>query len=162
MRKTKIYIDTSVINYLVATRLPEKMSDSLALWEIFASGESFEVILSEMVNEELQLCYEPKRSHLFEKISEISFEIISETPEITELANRYIDFGVLHPKHHHDLLHIAYATVSRCKLVVSWNFKHFVNFKTMDRVNAVNLVEGYDPIRIVSPSMLLGEIDYER
>ena len=53
MRKTKIYIDTSVINYLVATRIPEKMNDSLALWEFFASGVRFEVILSEMVNEEL-------------------------------------------------------------------------------------------------------------
>jgi len=38
---------------------------------------------------------------------------------------------------------------------------HFVNFKTMDLVNAVNLVEGYDPIRIASPSMFLGELDHE-
>ena len=162
MRKIKIYIDTSVINYLVATRLPEKMSDSLALWEIFASGEPFDVVVSDAVNRELRACYEPKKTQLLEGLSGISHSVIEDTPEVAELANRYVEFGVLHPKHYFDLLHIAYATVSRCKLIVSWNFKHFVNFKTMDRVNAVNLVEGYDPIRIVSPSMLLGEIDHER
>ena len=162
MRKVKIYLDTSFINYLVATRFPEKMTDSLNLWKFFASADRFDVVLSETVDEELQACYEPKRSQLLEKLAEIPFVLVSETPEITALADRYVEFDVLHSKHYYDLLHIAHATVNRCKLIVSWNFKHFVNFRTMDRVNAVNLVDGYEPIRIVSPSMLLGELDYER
>jgi len=99
MRNTKIYLDTSFINYLVATRFPDKMKDSLALWEIFVSDERFEIVLSETVNQELQACYEPKRSRLFEKLAELPFELLSETPEITDLANRYVEFEVLHSKH---------------------------------------------------------------
>ena len=161
MKKNAVYLDTSFINYLVATRLPDKMQDTLALWDIFVANERFEVVLSEAVGEELQRCYEPKRSHILGKLAEIDFRLVSETDEITELANRYAEFGVLSAKDYFDLLHIAHATVSGCKWIVSWNFKHFVNFKTMDLVNAVNLVEGYDPIRIASPSMFLGELDHE-
>ena len=161
MKKIAVYLDTSYINYLVATRLPEKMRDTLALWNIFIANERFEVVLSETVDEELQRCYEPKRGQLLDKLAEIEFRVVTETQEITDLADRYADFGVLSPNDYYDLLHIAHATVSGCKLIVSWNFKHFVNFKTMDLVNAVNLVEGYDPIRIVSPSMLLGEFENE-
>jgi predicted nucleic acid-binding protein len=161
MRKIKVYLDTSYINYLVATRLPDKMQDTLALWDILIANELFEVVLSETVGEELQRCYEPKRSQLLEKLAEMEFHFVQETQEITDLADRYAEFGVLSSDDYYDLLHIAHATVSGCKLIVSWNFKHFVNFKTMDLVNAVNLVEGYDPVRIVSPSMLLGEYENE-
>lgn len=161
MKKTKVYLDTSFINYLVATRLPEKMAETQALWDIFVSSDRFDVVLSEAVDQELQSCYEPKRTRLLEKIAEIECVLVTETNEVTELANRYLEFGVLTQKDYYDLLHIAHATVNACKWIISWNFKHFVNFKTMDLVNAVNLVEGYDPVRIASPSMLLGELDHE-
>ena len=161
MKKTKVYLDTSVINYLVAARLPDKMNDTLTLWEIFASEERFEVVLSETVHHELQACYEPKRSRLFEMVSEMDHSLVLMTEDIIALANHYVEFGVLTKDSYSDLLHIAAATVNECKLIVSWNFKHFVNFKTMDRVNAVNLIEGYNAIRIVSPSMFLGELNNE-
>ncbi|MGL4944059.1 MAG: PIN domain-containing protein [Thermoguttaceae bacterium] len=158
----KVYLDTSFINYLVAPRQPDKMRETLALWKIFASEDRFELVISETVDEELRACYEPKKSRLLAMLSEIATDFVVETPEVVVLARHYIEFDVLHPKHYYDLLHIAHASVSRCQIIVSWNFKHFVNFKTMDRVNAVNLVDGYDPIRIVSPLMLLGELDNER
>lgn len=161
MKRTKVYLDTSFINYLVATRLPEKMQESLDLWNVFVSSDRFEVVLSEIVYEELHACYEPKRSRLLEKLAEIEFQIVSETDEITALANRYLEFDILSQKDFYDLLHIAHATVNGCKWIISWNFKHFVNFKTMDRVNAVNLIEEYDPVKIASPPMLLGELENE-
>lgn len=160
-QKIKVYLDTSFINYLVATRIPDKMKDSLDLWDVFVLQNRFEIVLSETVNQELRACYEPKRSLLFKKIAEINYFFVLMTEEIITLADRYVEFGVLSRESYSDLLHIAAATINNCKLIVSWNFKHFVNFKTMDRVNAVNLIEGHDPIRIVSPSMLLGELENE-
>ncbi len=162
MKKTKVYLDTSFINYLVATRLPEKMRETQDLWDVFVSGDRFEVVISEIVDKELQSCYEPKRGRLYDRISETDHDFIELTEEIVALANHYVEYGVLDRANFNDLLHIAAATVGECKLIVSWNFRHFVNFATMDRVNAVNLIEGYNPIRIVSPSMLLGELDNER
>jgi hypothetical protein len=52
-------------------------------------------------------------------------------------------------------MHIAIATVNKCDVILSWNFKHIVNFRAMTAVDAVNLREGYSLIRILSPSMML-------
>nr|VFK64670.1 MAG: hypothetical protein BECKUNK1418G_GA0071005_104917 [Candidatus Kentron sp. UNK]VFK71173.1 MAG: hypothetical protein BECKUNK1418H_GA0071006_105317 [Candidatus Kentron sp. UNK] len=50
------------------------------------------------------------------------------TEETILLQRQYIDSGVVTPKSAEDALHVALATVSRCALIVSWNFKHIVHF----------------------------------
>ena len=35
MRKLKVYLDTSVVSYLYQEDAPEKMQDTLSLWELF-------------------------------------------------------------------------------------------------------------------------------
>ena len=55
-----------------------------------------------------------------------------------------------------DLRHIAIAVNNNCKYIVSWNFKHFVNPKTMNAVAAINKLNNLNDVTIVSPSMMLG------
>lgn len=50
---------------------------------------------------------------------------------------------------------MAVATFFDCDLIVSWNFKHFVNIKTISKVQAVNKLLGYREILILPPSMML-------
>ena len=161
MKKTKIYLDTSVINYLDAPHMPQHMQDTVDLWECFVSGERFEVVISEVVEREILACSTPKRDILVNRMAEVRYSLIRRTSEILDLTNCYVEFGVLSKNNLNDLSHIAHATVSGCKLILSWNFKHFVNYKTMDRVNAVNLLQGYDAVRIASPSMIMGELANE-
>jgi hypothetical protein len=56
------------------------------------------------------------------------------------------------------LQEVAVATVSKCDLIVSWNFKHIVHFDKITKYNAVNALHGYGKIGIFSP---LEVIDYE-
>lgn len=70
---------------------------------------------------------------------------------------RHIDSGVVTPKSAEDALHVALATVSRCALIVSWNFKHIVHFDKIPKYNAENARSGYGQIGIYSP---LEVIDY--
>jgi len=42
--KVKIYLDTSVISHLQATDTPEKMADTLLLWEDIKAG-IYEVVI---------------------------------------------------------------------------------------------------------------------
>ncbi len=58
-----------------------------------------------------------------------------------------------------DARHIAVATVNALPLVVSWNFKHLANIKREAGFNAVNLLQGYPQIRILTPLQLLNEPD---
>ena len=53
-----------------------------------------------------------------------------------------------------DARHVAIATVEQVGLIVSWNFKHLANYRRETRFNAVNLLQGYRPVRILSPMEL--------
>ncbi len=66
--------------------------------------------------------------------------------------------GFWSEKYSTDALHVALATVSQASLIVSWNFKHIVNFQKIPMYNTVNTQHSYSEISIYSP---LEVIDYE-
>ncbi|HZK85451.1 MAG TPA: PIN domain nuclease [Desulfosporosinus sp.] len=154
MNKIKIYLDTSVISHLDAEDTPEKMQDTIDLWQELIRGQYIATI-SDLTIAELTQCPEPKRTLLFEHLSAIDFVEVREIPESITLADEYIKYGVLNPKSRDDCRHIAIATITGCKYIVSWNFKHFVNIKTINKVQAVNKLMNYNEINILPPSMML-------
>ena len=158
MKKIKLYLDTSIISHLFADDTPDKMADTIRLWRELANGK-YEIFISDMVTNEVQQCTEPKRSQMIEKIRQIELNLLHETSEVKELAAEYIKGGVLKEKSYDDCLHIAYAVIHHCDAIVSWNFKHLVNFKTIDKVRIVNAINRYKEITIISPTMLAEEED---
>lgn len=68
-----------------------------------------------------------------------------------ELADAYLNHGILTPNYRNDARHIALATVAGVDVLVSWNFKHVVHFEKIQKFNAVNIEMGYKPILIFSP-----------
>lgn len=45
------------------------------------------------------------------------------------LQQAYMKAKIVGPKWETDAMHVAVATVSGCHAIVSWNFKHIVNFR---------------------------------
>jgi len=74
------------------------------------------------------------------------------------LRDAYIDAGIVTEKRLTDALHVALATVSGCRAIVSWNFKHIVHFDKIPLYNGINKVMGYGEIAIHSPQEV---IEYE-
>lgn len=160
MKKLRSYIETSVISHLDASDRLDRMEETLALWRELQTGK-YEVIVGEPVMAELEKCYEPKRSVLFEELEKIEYELVVETDESERIADEYIHIGGLSKKSRTDATHIALATLAGCDVIVSWNFSHIVNFKAMNAVDTVNTLERLKPIRIVSPTILLGGRTHE-
>ena len=156
MRKLKLYLDTSMISHLFADDAHEKMADTNELWNDFITGK-YELFISPIVTDELEKCAEPKRSLLYQKLGQIQFKILNNASEVEMLAHEYIKGGVLKEKSLDDCFHIAFAVVYDCDIIVSWNFKHLVNYKTMSKVKIVNAINQYREIGILSPTMLLEE-----
>jgi predicted nucleic acid-binding protein len=156
LKKLKLYLDTSVISHLFADDIPDRMSDTNKLWDDFKIGK-YDIFISTVTVEEIQKCSEPKRSRMVEKLGEIDFHVLEETDEINDLAGEYINHGVLTKKNIDDCLHIAGAVVTNCDIIISWNFKHLVNYRTINKVKVVNAVNHYKEISIISPPMLLEE-----
>ena len=154
MRKLKVYLDTSVISHLMQEDVPEKMADTLQLWEMFKSG-AYEVYLSTVTLEEIAACPEPKRSKLRDYMGQIHFTTLDITDEVSEVTKKIIDMGILTKKSFDDCQHIGAAVVNECDCIISWNFKHIVNIKTIRGVRAITNLAGYRTIDILSPSVLL-------
>ncbi len=160
MKKLKIYLDTSVISHLQADDVPEKMKDTLTLWERIKQ-DYFEVYVSDIVFEELDRCEEPKRSFLADKMIQINYQHVENTGNALELADKFVNFGVLREKNLDDCRHIAVAILSGCDIIVSWNFKHIVNPKTIRGVKTITTAEGHKDLMICTPSMLIEEGDFD-
>ena len=60
-----------------------------------------------------------------------------------------------------DALHVALATASGVFMIVSWNFRHIVNFQKIPKYNAVNKLHGYNDIAIYSPLEVIEHEDEE-
>ena len=95
-------------------------------------------------------------SRAYERYSGTYYTKLEITGEVLRIANQIIDMGILTPKSIDDCQHIATAVVHGCDCILSWNFKHIVNIKTIKGVRAITHLESYKDIDIMNPSVLLG------
>jgi predicted nucleic acid-binding protein len=153
-----VYLDTSVISYLYQLDTPEKMQDTLDLWELFKEN-IYDVFISDIVLREIDGCNKEKINILLDYLNQINYTIIETNENTIELAEKFIDFGILKQKSFDDCQHIACAILAGCDIITSWNFKHIVNVKTVKGVKVITTLEGYKDLLIYPPSILLEEGD---
>lgn len=153
-KKLKIYLDTSVVSYLRQEDSPEKMEITNQLWEMFGQNK-YELYLSNITMKELSACPEPKRTQLIRYLSEVEYTLIEVSDNARDIAEQLVEMKILPPKCSDDCQHIAVAVECGCDCIVSWNFKHIVNIKTIRGVRAITNLKGYKPIEILNPSVLL-------
>jgi predicted nucleic acid-binding protein len=107
--------------------------------------------ISEEVVREISRAPEPRKSQLQGLIRETNPLLLEINLEAEELAERYIEEGIIPARYRSDAIHIATAVVNGIEAIVSWNFEHIVKLKTRMMVNGVNRLLGYQDIEICSP-----------
>lgn len=148
----RIYVDTSVFGGCFDS---EFESWSNRLIEFFKIGK-YKAVISEV--SEFELKFAPK--HIREILNYIpnkNIEIAKLTEEAKKLSEHYIKEKIVTKKSLADTQHIAVATVQQVDLLVSWNFKHIVNYDKIRLYNAVNLKYGYKVLEIRNPRDLTDE-----
>lgn len=83
--------------------------------------------------------------------------VLEESAASIRLSAAYVSAGAMPGDYEDDARHIAVATTNDIRVVVSWNFRHMVNIDRKQKINSVNLREGFPLVDIVSP----WEISYE-
>jgi predicted nucleic acid-binding protein len=151
-----IYLDTSIPNHLFANDKPDWMSVTWRFWDRCIAGE-FEIFLSDVFFDELELCREPKLGWMYEKLELLQFNHLKKSREVEQLAQDYLDNGLLSEQKLNDRLHIAFAVVYDCDVILSWNFSDIVKDSTRGTVKIVNAVRRYKEIQILSPEQFLEE-----
>ena len=144
MKKLKIYLDTSVINFLFADDTPDfkKITEDF-FKEYFGRYDIYisDIVLLEINKTENQ----EQKSRLLSVIDNHPFKIleISDNDDVGYLSELYIKEKVIPQKKKEDALHIAVATVFEMDILLSWNFKHLANIKKQININSINEKEGY-------------------
>lgn len=145
----RVYTDTSVFGG-VFDEIFE--TASRAFFQQVTDGR-FQLVISPIVQDEIEQA-PAKVQKWFDEFA-IHAEVILITQEVLQLRQAYLNVGIVTTKSAADALHVALATVARCHLIISWNFKHIVHFQKIPLYQGVNLVNGYEAIHIYSPLEVL-------
>ena len=146
----KFYVDTSVWGGHEDEEFEEW---TIPFFEQARLGK-FTIVLSDLTLRELAPAPERIRQ-LTETIPDSFLELVTLTAEAEKLAKHYITGGVLTTKFESDALHIAMSTILKVDSLISWNFKHMVNFFRIRQYNSINLKFGYQTIDIRTPKEVM-------
>ena len=120
--KKRIYTDTSVIGGCLDVEFED---GSIPLFESFGSGKSI-IVISSLTLAELEKAPKPVQD-ILRKVPSEFIEYVEFSEGANDLAEAYLNEGVITKKSRVDAQHIATATTNRVDVLVSWNFKHIVN-----------------------------------
>ena len=146
----KFYVDTSVWGGFA----DKEFSDWTKPFFNQAIQGQFVIVLSDVTLGELTKAPEIVRN-LPATIPAEFIELVSLNDEHLALADKYVLEGALTSKFHSDAQHIAISTILKVDSLVSWNFRHMVNFFRIRQYNSVNLKFGYSTIDIRTPKEIV-------
>lgn len=152
MRRIRVYVDTSVFG---GTQDREFEVDSRRFFEYVRQGK-YVVLVSAETLKELSRSPATVQTVLM-NLNPNQVEEVEINQEVLELAQEYIGNNVLKQTSIGDALHVASASVAGADLILSWNFKHIVNFNRIRGFNSVNIRLGYRNITILSPKEVIDE-----
>ncbi len=151
MRNLKLYLETSAWNFYFADDAPEKKEVTCRFFDNLASLP-YDIYMSETVLEEMSRAPGERKRVISKLISRHDPTVLQLSSEISELADEYIRKEALPPKALYDALHIAYASVHELDFVVSWNLRHIANVRRQEKVQGINLLNGYTKlIQLITP-----------
>ena len=145
----RVYADTSVYGGIFDPGIDAPSG------EFFAQVKTgrFQLVVSPVVVDELQDAPERVRQVYEEHLPWAEF--INVSVEAVRLRDGYLQAGIVTPKWATDALHVALASTSHCRCIVSWNFRHIVHFDKIPLYNGVNLINGFDSISIHTPAEVI-------
>ncbi len=150
MKRLRIYLDTSVFGGCFDEEFSKA---SQKLFEEIREGR-FKLLLSTTVIEKLKNAPIHDRQ-LLNDLPDDSIERVILSDEMEYLRDAYVEAGVVGLSSLIDAEHVAAATVVKADLIVSWNFKHIVQYKKIRGYHPVNLMQGYGVISIHTPQEVI-------
>ena len=148
--KLRLYLDTSVVGAVCDPGPEERVVATRRLLDGLKQG-FWEGYISVLVLEEVSWAPDSVRQQITSELQGSSLSVLEESAESIALARAYVHAHAIPSQYEDDARHIAIATVNDIKVIVSWNFRHMVNIERKQKLNSVNLREGFPLIDLVSP-----------
>jgi len=150
--RIRVYVDTSVFGGVHDIEFREVTE---RFFEQVKRG-GYVVLVSRLTTDELEDA-PAQVSQVMRALTPDEIEPVTLDEEVRSLAEEYIRAGVLGEACIDDATHVAAATVARADLILSWNFRHIVNFNRIRGFNSVNNRNGYQSMVILSPREVIDD-----
>ncbi len=126
MRIPKIYLETTLFNYYFDEDR-DAHADTVQLFEDIAAGR-YNAYTSVYVIDELVDAPDKKREKMIALIEKYNISVLALNDEAEQLADAYVDQGIIPTKYRADGIHIAVAAVHGLDIIISMNFQHIVKY----------------------------------
>jgi hypothetical protein len=153
MKKLRIYLDTSIVNFLFAEDSPDFQR---VTEDFFAKhAQKYELYASEVLLAEVSRDPNPEhRQKLLEVLERYPIALLptNRRADVERLAELYMARSALPASKRDDAFHVGYATVFGMDILLSWNFKHLANVRREKLIAEINQAAGYpELLRLLSP-----------
>jgi predicted nucleic acid-binding protein len=150
----KIYLDTSIISAYFDFHKPVRQLITQK-W-IQYNAKEFDIFVSTLVLEEIENNTDQElRDNMLKLLNSLSVSILEVNDAIFKIASVYREHVL--PYEINDTVHIAIASYYALDAIVSWNFRHIVNLKTMKVIHEINREQHYQGIQILTLENLGGD-----
>ena len=136
----RLYLDTTVPSAYIDARAPDRQRLTEEFW--LERLPTYEPLISALVIAEIRDTPDADKRLRLEALVQ-SFTVLPVTAEAEDLANEYVDRGVVRAKFRDDALHVALAVTEQIPLLASWNFKHLVKLQVRRQINLINAILGF-------------------
>ncbi|MDR1588764.1 MAG: hypothetical protein LBS51_01060 [Oscillospiraceae bacterium] len=149
----RAYIETTVFNRFFEDGR-EYANETKLLFDKIASGE-IEAFTSLAVLEELERAPEPKRGQMLTLIRQYKITAFEIDDMAYELADVYIEMGIVPARFRFDGIHIAMAAIHGMDCIISLNFHHINKLKTKTATEIVHRMKGFANPFICTPAEVI-------
>ena len=145
----RVYFETTIFNrYFEDER--EYCVETRRLFEMIRAGK-IKAFTSAAVLEEIDAAPEPKRSQMLNLVGRFGVAVLEVEQPAYDLADLYIEMGVIPAKYRLDGVHIAMAAINHLDCLVSLNFHHINKLKTKTTTDIIHRMKGYHSPYICTP-----------
>ena len=152
----RIYIETTIPSFYYNDR---EEAENIArcrwtrmLWD--NHRQDFDWYTSPIVISELSEGSHSYKSEKLNLLKEVS--ILDHRPEIEEAGSFYIRHFLMPARTYADALHMAFASVYRCDILLTWNCAHLANLNKRSHLAVINSRLGLPVPWVVTPLEVLG------
>ena len=150
----KAYIETTIFNRFFETGRDYNIETRILFEKI--SENEIEAYSSVYVLEELDKAPEPKRSEMINLISKYKITVLKIDQRAYDLAETYVEMGIIPIKFRVDGVHIAMAAIHNMDCIISLNFHHINKLKTKMAAEIIHRMKGYNNPFICTPMEVIG------
>lgn len=153
--KKKVYLDTTIPSYLFDNRDQIRFLIDITKKWWNEEQEKYDIATSDITINELSRGNFPEKDKILQFALELP--LLPQKPEITDIAQVYVDNYLMPKDFEGDAMHLAYASFYRFDFLLTWNCNHLANANKKTHIRIINTKLGLFVPEIITPLELFEE-----